>query len=128
MNILQLKGYSVNVVNNKISITETVEAKTLFEASGDNNNSIRLKLNNQYLYADGNGALRMVDSISDAGKFWHYKAEDNGTEKRLLWFYNGTTGDYGYTATGSYKYYLNVDSNGNFTKGYADNNTVISKV
>ncbi|MBR6472354.1 MAG: Ig-like domain-containing protein [Firmicutes bacterium] len=123
-----LKGYAVNVQNSKITITSAVKAKTLFTASGSNDNSVRLMIGSQYLYADGSGALRMVSSISDANKFWHYKAYDNGTDKHLLWFYNGNTEDYGYTATGSYKYYLEYDSNGNFTKGIADNNTAIKNV
>ena len=123
-----LKGYAVNVANNKITITEEEKAKTLFTASGSDNNSIRLMIGGKYLYADGSGALRIVDSISDSGKCWHYMAEDNGTDKHLLWFFNGTSGNYGYTATGSYKYYLQYDSNGNFTKGIADNNTAINTV
>ncbi len=124
-----LKGYSVNVSGNKLSITKAVEAKTLFEAEGDDANTILLKLGSQYLYADGNGALRMVaKSTIASGKYWHYKAYDGETDKHLLWFFNGTSGDYGYTATGSYKYYLECDNAGNFTKGIADNNTAISTV
>ena len=121
-----LKGYLVNIVNGKISITSAVAAKTLFTASGSDNNSIKLMIGGKYLYADGSGALRIVDSISDSGKCWHYKAYDGETDKHLLWFFNGTSGDYGYTATGSNKYYLEVDASGNFTKGIVQNNDKLS--
>ncbi len=117
-----LKGYSVSVADGKITIPAADAEKTVFECvqnpSSTDTNYVRLMNGGKYLYADGNGALRMVDSISDNGKNWHYRDAD----KYVLWFYNGSTGDYGYTATGSYKYYLQYDSNGNFTKGIVQNN------
>ncbi len=116
-----LKGYSVEAADGRISITTEVEEKTLFECEQNpgstDPNYVRLKIDGRYLYADGSGALRMIDSISDSGKNWHYRAD-----KSLLWFFNGTSEDYGYTATGSYKYYLVSDNDGNFTKGIVQNN------
>ena len=108
-----LKGVSVEVEDNTITIPEDVEAKTAFTCdleSSSNAKSTRLKNGSQYLYADSSDGLRMITlTSSQSGKYWHYKADG----KDLLWFFKG---DDGYSDTSStYKYYLKWDSEGNFT-------------
>ena len=122
-----LKGYSITAADGKVTISADVEAKTLFTASGNSDDTVFLMNGGAYLYADSSGTLRMTSSVS-SDKYWHYKAFDGTTDKHLLWFYNGTSGEYGYTATDKYKYYLNIDQNGNFTKGTAENSTVLASV
>ena len=115
----QLKGVSATVVDGKITITETVAAKTAFTCyleDSSNANSTRLKIGSQDLYTNNANGLRMFTMTSEeANKHWHYK----GDGKDLLWFFKDETNNDGYSDTsGTYKYYLSCDSSGVFTDNH----------
>ena len=116
-----LVGVSANVVNGKISITNAVAAKTVFESElevATNENSIWLKSGGKYLYCSNNNGITM-ESSGTSPRYWHYIADDNGTAKNLLWFFNGSDNNYGYTDTSSTnKYYLSCSSSGTYTRSY----------
>ena len=83
----------------------------------------------KYLYADSSDGLRLVESrtqtdSSNNAKSWHYKADG----KNLLWFFNDTSSQDGYTDTSStYKYYLE-NSNGNFTDNHVSTTSLANSV
>lgn len=111
-----LRGVAVTVSNNKTSIRQSDESKTAFTVElGDSSDTetIWLKNGTSYLYCDSSNHLRM--DTARTPRYWHYKADG----KNLLWFFNGTNNQYGYTDTSStYKYYLNCSSSGDFTDSY----------
>ena len=118
----QLKGFAVDVVDCKITISNSVASKSVFTSTANNNsaqNGLWLMNGDQYLYADSSNGLRLVasstqTSSSNNAKSWHYKADN----KNLLWFFKDTGSQDGYTDTSStYKYYLTV-SNGIFTDAH----------
>ena len=121
-----LKGVAATVSNGTVSITSSVAAKTLFTCEQDSSTdpyTTWLKIGEKYLYANNSGALRMESKSETANKYWHYVGNDGNTDKNLLWFFKDsedTSGSHGYTYSSStYRYYLQYDSNGNFTKGTA---------
>lgn len=110
-----LKGAPVTITNNKLYISQSNESKSLFTVELDDptdTETIWLKNGTSYLYSDSTNHLRM--DTARTPRYWHYVANS----KNLLWFFNGTTNDYGYTDTsGTYKYYLEC-SNGNFNDNF----------
>ncbi len=120
----QLKGISVDVVGDTITIDDTDAEKVVFTAEANSSsaqNGIWLKNNGQYLYTNNANGLRMVESSEqgssdNAAKSWHYR----GDGKNLLWYFKDTASTDGYSDTSqTYKYYLEV-SNGVFTDNHAD--------
>jgi len=110
-----LNGAPVTITNNKLYISQANESKSLFTVELDDptdTETIWLKNGTSYLYSDSTNHLRM--DTARTPRYWHYVA--NG--KNLLWFFNGTSNDYGYTDTsGTYKYYLEC-SNGQFNDNF----------
>lgn len=110
-----LKGAPITITNNKLYISQSNESKSLFTVELDDptdTETIWLKNGTFYLYSDSTSHLRM--DTARTPRYWHYVANS----KNLLWFFNGTTNDYGYTDTsGTYKYYLEC-SNGNFNDNF----------
>jgi hypothetical protein len=52
--------------------------------------------------------------IAKSPRYWHYLDSVN-----LIWFFNGTSNEYGYTDTSNtYKYYLECSSSGDFTDNF----------
>ena len=115
----ELKGVSVEVVGDTITIDDDDISKVTFSSVKNNNSSqsgVWLMNGSQYLYADSSDGLRLVasstqTSSSNNAKSWHYKADN----KNILWFFKDTSSSDGYTDTSqTYKYFLKVSS-GNFT-------------
>ncbi len=117
----ELKGLAATVTGDTITLTEDeaeiVEFNCYLEDSS-NANSTRLKniKADKDLYTNNQNGLRMFTMTSDeATKWWHYR----GDGKNLLWFFKGPDNDYGYTDTsGTYKYYLEWNSQGVFTDNH----------
>ena len=119
-----LKGVSVNVVDGKIAISDSVAATTVFECyleDTSNANSTRLKIGTTDLYTNNADGLRMFEMTTDeAGKHWHYRGEN----KNLLWFFKDTDSSDGYTDTSNtYKYYLEC-TDGIFTDNHVSNTSL----
>jgi uncharacterized protein YjdB len=119
-----LKGVSVNVVDGKIAISDSVAATTVFKCyleDTSNANSTRLKIGTTDLYTNNADGLRMFEMTTDeAGKHWHYRGEN----KNLLWFFKDTDSSDGYTDTSNtYKYYLEC-TDGIFTDNHVSNTSL----
>ena len=115
-----LKGVAATVSDGKITIDEDTVAKAVFtvELETSDPESIRLKNGEKYLYSDSSNGLRMhALTSSESTKWWHYNSDD-----ALLWFFKGTSNNYGYTDnTVTYKYYLTVNDAGEFVAGHTAN-------
>ena len=111
-----LRGVAVTISNNKISISQSNASKAAFTVELDDptdTETIWLKNGTSYLYSDSSSHLRM--DTARTPRYWHYIA----ASKHLLWFFNGTSNDYGYTDTsGTYKYYLECSNSGDFTDNH----------
>lgn len=110
-----LKGTAITVSNNKINIKQSIENSATFTVELEDSNdteTIWLKNGASYLYSDSTSHLRMDTARSP--RYWHYLDSVN-----LIWFFNGTSNQYGYTDTSStYKYYLECSSSGDFTDSF----------
>ena len=129
-----MNGVAKEAVNGEITITEDEAATIVFnciQANSSDTYSTQLKLGDKYLYAasGNNGAFSFgLNTEPGDGKYWHYITNDGTKEKDLLWFFQDskdtTTGTHGYSWAGStYRYYLNYDANGSFTKGQLTSST-----
>ncbi len=121
-NSKQLKAINATVsADGKITIRNSAVTKALFTAETNSNspqnNSFWLKNGDNYLYSANTEGLSMttsstLSSSSNKQKSWHYKAEG----KNLLWFFNDTAEQDGYTDTNDkYRYYLDYSSGTYFT-------------
>ena len=127
-----LKGLSASVVDGKITLEDDEIEKTAFTAElrtsayTGGTVSAWLKNGGQYLYTNSGDGLRMVESSEqgssdNSGKVWHYKADG----KNLLWYFKDTNSSDGYTDTsGTYKYFLKLDSSNNFTDDHASSTSL----
>lgn len=116
----KLKGVSATVTNSKISISSTVEAKTLFSVNltvSGNSVTTGWSINGQYLYSDNASGLRM-NTVSTLDRFWHWN-------NNKFWQFKSTSSD-GYTDTSSeYKYYLTL-SGTDFTDNHVSTTSIES--
>lgn len=114
-----LKGVAATVTNNKIQVRSSVESKCLLNCilfTSGNNITTTLESDGKYLYCDNSSGLRF-NTVTTLDRFWHY----NDTK---FWQFKSSSSD-GYSdASSEYKYYLQWDSNGNFTDNHVSTTSI----
>ena len=110
-----LQGVQATVSGGKLTITGAIKDKTLFDCvryTSGNDNTITVFKDNKYLYCDNANGLRM-NAPATLDRFWHYR-------DHKFWQFKSTASDGYDDASSEYKYYLELNSQNNFTNNHVD--------
>ena len=110
-----LQGVQATVSGGKLTITGAIKDKTLFDCiryTSGNDNTITVSKDNKYLYCDNANGLRM-NAPATLDRFWHYR-------DHKFWQFKSTASDGYNDASSEYKYYLELNSQNNFTNNHVD--------